>query len=733
MSARIPAPSHPAPTRPAAPVSIAIVGAGPRGVGVLERLAANLDELWGRDRRTRDGAPALVVHLVDPHPAGPGRIWRHDQSPLLKLNSMAADVTMFTDETSTVDGPVRPGPSLIEWVDRVRSGSIRVPADRLDDALRAELRHLGPASFPTRRLQSLYLRWFHEEALAALGPGVEVREHRARATAVTELPDGRRRVGLDRGRALTVDLVLYSLGHTGADPQPEHARLIDFARRRELYYLPPAFTADADTRAIVPGQRLIVRGFGLAAVDLIVLLTEGRGGVFRREEGRLRYEPSGREPRILIGSRRGVPYHSKIGSALAGEAPTGRFFTPAVAAELEASRGSLDFAADVWPLIAQEMLWGYYRELATGHPERVRIGWAEFAARFEALDPRASIAATASGSPAAVPCGRGFAAPVVSDAADEERVRRDAAALTELIEHAVIHEIDRLFLPTLDRPLDRVLDHPLDFPADGAEDLQQRVRDYIERDLRLRTRPEHSATLGLFIALLTSLFALAEIVSSPTWTARSRVEDINGWWLGWFSFIASGPPAHRLEELLALSEAGVVHFLGAGLRVEADEEGGVFRASSADHEEVTASALVDARLPETSVTRSDNALLRALLDAGAAVEDVAHDAHFRAPTGRLAVRPDDRRVLHADEPSGRSYAIGPYTNSPFVGAFSRPRTNAVACRENDRVARALLRHLADLAAPELAAPAAPAADNATPLPPDAFTDRLWGEFAARPR
>ncbi|GLK17929.1 FAD/NAD(P)-binding protein [Herbiconiux flava] len=731
MSARIPAPS-----RPAAPVSLAVVGAGPRGVGVLERLAANLDELWGPDRRTRDGGPSLVVHLIDPHPAGPGRIWRHDQSPLLKLNSMAADVTMFTDETSTIDGPVRPGPSLIEWAERVRGGSIRVPEDRLDDALRAELRHLGPASFPTRRLQSLYLRWFYEEALDALGPGVQVREHRSRASAVTELPDGRRRVGLERGRALTVDLVLYSLGHTGADPQPEHARLIDFARRRELYYLPPAFTADADTRAIVPGQRVIVRGFGLAAVDLIVLLTEGRGGRFTTDAGRLRYEPSGREPRILIGSRRGVPYHSKIGSTLAGEAPAGRFFTPAIAAGLAASRATLDFAADVWPLIAQEMLWGYYRELVTGHPERVRIGWPEFAARFEALDPRASIVATATATDATAPVGgtrgRGFADPVFADAADEERVRRDAAELTALIERTVIDELDRLFLPQLDRPLDGVRD---DGP-DGAEALQHRVREYIERDLRLRTLPEHSATLGLFIALLTSLFALAEIVSSPTWTARSRVEDINGWWLGWFSFIASGPPAHRLEELLALSEAGVVRFLGAGLRVEADEEGGVFRASSENHAEVvTASALVDARLPDTSVARSDNALLRALLDAGAAVEEVAHDPAYRAPTGRLAVRPDDRRVLQADEPSGRSYAIGPYTNSPFVGAFSRPRTNAVAFRENDRVARALLQHLAELADTPATTqtPPPPDASGSPPLPPGAFTDRLWGEFAAQPR
>ncbi|SDZ30709.1 FAD/NAD(P)-binding protein [Herbiconiux ginsengi] len=701
------------------PVSLAVIGAGPRGVGVLERIAANLGELWS------DGTP-LLVHLVDPHPAGPGRIWRHDQSPLLKLNSMAADVTMFTDECSTIDGPVRPGPSLVEWAEQVRSGVIRIPPTDLDDALRSELLHLAPASFPTRRLQSLYLRWFHRETLAQLPDTVEVREHRARARSVQETRDGRQRVLLEGGEALTVDLVLYSLGHTGADPEPEHARLIDFAARRELYYLPPAFTADADTRAIAPGQRVLVRGFGLAAVDLIVLLTEGRGGRFVREgagdgTGPLRYEPSGREPRIVVGSRRGVPYHSKIGSTLVGEAPVARFFTPAIAAALEAERDTLDFASDVWPLIAQEMLWGYYRELFTGHPERVSLGWAEFAARFEVLDPRASILAEASATgpaQASAPSrSQGHARPDLGDPDDEARVRRDATALTALIETSVIDEIDRVFLPALDRPL-----HGARF--DDAEGLQRAVREYIERDLRLRTLPEHSATLGLFIALLTALFAFAELIPSPKWTARSRVRDINGWWLGWFSFIASGPPAHRLEELLALSEAGVVEFLGGEMWLEADEENGCFRAGSANLDRVvTATALVDARLPDTSIARSDNELLRALVASGTGLEEIARDADFSSPTGRLAVRPADRRVLHGTEhPSDRSYAIGPYTNSPFVGAFSRPRTNAVAFRENDRVARALLQHAAEIAAER----------EALPLP-GRFSDQLWNEFVAQPR
>src|SRR5947208_13741449 len=121
------------------PAQLAIIGAGPRGVGVLERISANAAEFPGE----------LVVHLIDPYPPGAGRIWRYEQSPLLRMNSMAEDVTMFTDETVRIDGPVTPGPSLSEWADQVRGGEIRYD---LPDALTAELSELSGRSFPTRSL-----------------------------------------------------------------------------------------------------------------------------------------------------------------------------------------------------------------------------------------------------------------------------------------------------------------------------------------------------------------------------------------------------------------------------------------------------------------------------------------------------------------------------------------------------------------------------------------------------
>src|SRR4051812_36881702 len=87
------------------PLVVVIVGAGPRGTGILERLLPNV------------GARPLRVELVDPFPPGGGRVWRQEQSSLMWMNAMAGNVTMFPDDTVTCVGPIRTGPSLSEWAE----------------------------------------------------------------------------------------------------------------------------------------------------------------------------------------------------------------------------------------------------------------------------------------------------------------------------------------------------------------------------------------------------------------------------------------------------------------------------------------------------------------------------------------------------------------------------------------------------------------------------------------
>ncbi|HEX6360606.1 FAD/NAD(P)-binding protein [Actinophytocola sp.] len=618
--------------------AIAIVGAGPRGIGLLERIAANAPELLhGR----------LTVHLVDPFPPGPGRVWRFAQSPLLRMNSMPEDVTMFTDDSVQCAGPIRPGPTLAEWVTAVRDGEL---AATVDSSLLAELRSVTATTFPTRRLQSAYLNWFHSWVLDALPDTVEVRVHATRAVDVTGPPDGVQTVWLADGRELVVDMVVLALGHLDAAPGAEEARLAEYARNHQLRYIPPAYTADLDLSDIEPAETVLSRGFGLAFVDLAVLLTESRGGRFRPDrDGTLTYHPSGREPVLYVGSRRGVPYHAKPRYRLQGPRPElPRFFGPPEIDDLVARPGRLDFRTDVWPLMAKEIGWGYYHELFTGHADKVRLDLDEFADRYAALD-------------------------------------WDSTDMRVLVAKAVPDERDRLDLDAVDRPL-----RDKEF-ADRAS-FTTHVLDYVGADLTRRANPSYSADLGAFLTLLSVFGQLARLVAEGKLRPLSQVDDVDGWWFGFFSFFASGPPGHRLRELVALVEAGVVRLVGPDMWVRA--EGGRFVAGSpAVPGQVEATTLVEARLPAPSVRRATDPLLRTMFQRGELAEEVLLDAAAEHSTGRILTTGTGLLVDATGWPHPRRFALGPHTSSRAPGAFTRPNTNAVGFRQNDAVARHILAHL----------------------------------------
>ena len=174
----------------------------------------------------------------------------------------------------------------------------------------------------------------------------------------------------------------------------------------------------------------------------------------------------------------------------------------------------------------------------------------------------------------------------------------------------------------------------------------------------------------------------------PVYGQLVRLGDIGSWWHGFFSFLASGPPGPRLRQMLALSRAGVLRFLGADMTVTAAD--GVFRAAGATvpGAAVEARALVEARLPHPTVERTRDTLLRGLYAEGAA----------GTPEGPLAVGPADGRVLdRSGTPHPRRFALGPHTDARGSGAFTRPRTGGPVFRQNDATARAAPAFLRDLA------------------------------------
>ncbi|WP_324615183.1 FAD/NAD(P)-binding protein [Nesterenkonia sedimenti] len=323
-----------------------MIGAGPRGTSFLERLLAHVEQ---QAIRTQSELPPLRVLVIDPARHGSGKIWDPEQSPRYLMNTPASFPTAApagaTQEELT---PSSCSTSFLQW------------------AKKQGLAY-NDGDFPRRADYGAYLRWLHQEAVSGL---------RANGVSVEEIPDevtsisaGKNWYGLlmAQGPAREANAVILALGHVPAEPAGPAARLSSQAQKLGLHYQVPAIPTDVDYNRFEAGENVLVRGMGLNFFDLMIEVTAGRGGRFKQHLSgdpghRLDYQPSGQEPILIAGSRRGTPYRAK--TVAPGFVPEGvelTQLTDEVIEELIREHQQLDFAAHLWPLIEADMQQTYRR------------------------------------------------------------------------------------------------------------------------------------------------------------------------------------------------------------------------------------------------------------------------------------------------------------------------------------------------------------------------------------
>ncbi|MFD6735978.1 lyase family protein, partial [Micromonospora aurantiaca] len=96
---------------------------------------------------------------------------------------------------------------------------------------------------------------------------------------------------------------------------------------------------------------------------------------------------------------------------------------------------------------------------------------------------------------------------------------------------------------------------------------------------------------------------------------NSYRDDVEGWYTPLNAFLSIGPPASRIEEMIALMDAGILHLTGPATQIRFDTSNPSFVAQSTavPGPPVRAGALIEARLPEPDVRRTNDKLLRHLL------------------------------------------------------------------------------------------------------------------------
>ena len=700
--------SQPASQAPA-PASMVIIGAGPRGASLLERLGAHISDpqspLHGR---------RLEIHVVDDAPRGAGRIWRTDQTRELCMNTLADAVTLFTEPGSTVRGAVRPGPTLYEWcvlaLENLDAGETPGDPDPriatvpnghravvhahphrpgLAEEYRDELRAMRPESHPSRALYGEYLTWCFDRAVAELPGGVTVVQHRARAIGIASAENGPGLdlaagtdsgdvVRLDTGEQLRADAIVLATGWMPRmETSGERELAAALALRPELTWVRPGSPVEQDLDCIGAGEHVIVRGLGMGFFDSMALLTIGRGGRFEAapdQPGGLRYRASGREPVMHVTSGRGVPFRAKT---LYGSLPPRaeqRFLT---GVDWSALPRPIDFDRQLWPRIVADAYFDHARTLRRVRPSAVAVDERDLETLItHAIDPH------------------------LGKADDPHPLDTVEASVAEAMARVIPDPSDRFDLAGEMHPVRR--------PFADRESYNDWIAERVARDLAEAELGHDSAIkAGLWSVssargVANRLGALGGFDAESRASGFAMLQAVGG-------MAGSGPPAFRNRQLLALMRVGIVQLIGPRAPISVTDAGFASESPMVTSSRVTAPNLVDAWMHFHEVSATADPLARSLLDTGRARPFMiaARDGSSRR-TGAFDLDPTTGRLRGADGAlDPRVHVTGIPVDEALHDTIISPMpgTDPQMLRETDRVAASLLdvvasvrskHHLSDL-------------------------------------
>jgi len=467
---------------------IAIVGLGPWGVCALERVVTTARE------ELRPGA-SVVVHVIEPGTPGSG-VYDVHQPDYLLLNNPCGELSLYPFQAEA-DQPSY-GVGLYDWA--VARG-YRWVGERC--AIDPTGQPIEPHHFLPRRLMGEYLQWFYRALLAGAPPSVHIVHHPTAAIDLVARRDGSEEVHLANGGAVVADHVIVTSGHTANQGADDAGHIHD------------PYPVGNYVDAIPTDSTVAVSGMGLVAVDVVTALTVGRGGQFVDDGSGLRYRPSGREPRLQLFCRSGLPFTAK--------SVTGRdrsdVYKPLICTDkaLDALSGRshgrrrlVDLRGELLPLLFAEMHSRYYAQVA-----------------FQASGARADGALVRE---------------QLAAAWNEGRFEGELARLAERFGR---FDAEALFFGHQPK-------------YNGSDDYEQFVYQSLADDLREAEVPDGASPVKSAAQVFRLFRDKMRIVVERGGLTLDSYLDFNADVCSRIHRLVAGPPALRTRQMLALMDAGVV-------------------------------------------------------------------------------------------------------------------------------------------------------------------------------
>lgn len=603
--------------------NIVIIGAGPRGTYAFRRLALQLS-------KTALSHP-VVIHVIDRSGNfGGGVVHDPSQPEYLLLNTVAAQITAIGDDDEI--------------------GRASMPIRTLHGFLAEKGLPFGPNDYPGRCHHGQYLAAIFDWTERGLPHGVTVKRHSVSAVDI-DCTQGQK-VILDNGETIDADEILLTTGHSRLriSPGSKEEQWVQFADRcaqegGNVSYVHDVYPIPEKTKHIRGGESVYVIGMGLTAVDIVRAFTIGRGGRF---EG-ARYFGTGHEPRVVIGSRLGLPYCARSFNQKDRQYQPVIFTYDAVK-KLKASKKKLDFHEDLFPLLWQEIEYVYYSTLL----------------------------------------GEGFGPEYLCCRTDGER--------KECIDKYFSGQA-KLTWECLENPLaDLERQRQGQVLFDSFESYTQFVLGLMREDLAEAEKGNMTSPLKCAV---DSVFrdcrdVLRGAVNFGGLTAKSHrylvsvFDRIN-------NRIAVGPPIESTRQLHTLAEAGTVLFSGPGPTLSIDEGEGCFVVESA---KVSGSRrrvqhVLNGRIHGVNIKSDTSTLMQNLLQKGMIRTFVNQDPDFQFELGGMDVTSELHIISRDGIPHPHICAAGIPTEGKiwFNAADARPDVNSTAIGQLSEWARGAVERL----------------------------------------
>ncbi|QEA59043.1 FAD/NAD(P)-binding protein [Leuconostoc koreense] len=615
-------------------MQVAIIGAGPRGLAVAERLINLVDD-----------NVQLDVQIFDPYVIG-GRVWDPfiPQNKLFLMNTVIDQITLFTDDSIEHSGKPLHGPTLFQWL-KEDAHTFLENHSEFDDAYRAEIQQLtSPSDFATRGMMGIYAAWYFEWLKKRVRSKQTLTFTQQSVVNFTQI-GANYQVVLADGSQILANQVVMALGHSNNVLTNEEAKFKSFADENNLKYLPPMHPSEANLSIFSQEDKVIIRGLGLSFFDYMAGLSIGKGGYFEREtDGDLTYHASGREPHIIAGSRSGVPFHARgINEKKTSEVYEPIFFTlPALEALRAAGHGQIKYD-DFEKLLVKEMTYKHLLNRIDSPTSNLTYDQAQELKQALLMSADLNVTAESFGL-------------IDEPPFDIEVIRQPAKYLPKRADYTE-WLLDYLEKDIQDARLGNKI-APFAGTFDILRDLRDRIRFVVEHDYFSADEYE------IFLSKFRPLDAMLSV----------------------------GPPLKRVEQLRALIKAGIVEVMATNMQVTT--ESGNFIARDDRGNEVHGNALVEARIGVINIDLSTNPLIASLREKG--ILTTAIWTRSDGSTYKLGSANADRRTFEVVNAKGERmpnlYIYGiPLEGKKWFGTvIPRPGVNTVVLREGAWIAQQIL-------------------------------------------